>query len=274
MITFPDAKINLGLNIVERRADGYHNLETVFYPIPLCDALELTPLPCGARTLLEQSGSTTTADPEDNLALKAYRLLQRKGYALPPLKISLCKRTPSGAGLGGGSADAAYMLRMLNELAELGLTTAELEALAAELGADCPFFIADRPSFATGIGELLQPIELSLKGYRLVLVKPDVFVSTREAFSHVVPRKPEVSPREVVGMPVGQWRGLLTNDFEESVFSLHPEIGELKQSLYDSGALYASMSGSGSSVFALYDGSCEVRLPEFGPGSFVFDAVL
>ena len=262
MIVFPNAKINLGLNITEKRADGYHNLETVFYPIPLEDALEVGALADSAAEFeLHCDGIRIEGSAEDNLIVKAYRLL-REEHHLPPVRIYLQKRIPTGAGMGGGSADATFMLRLLSDMFHLHLTVDRLEELAARLGADCAFFVRNEPVFAQGIGNVFSPVTLSLRGYHLAVVKPDVFVSTREAFSKVKPRKPEISVREIVSRPIGEWRESLVNDFEESVFSLHPEIAAAKQRLYDLGAVYAAMSGSGSSVFGIFDHSVELG-PEF-----------
>ena len=252
MITFPNAKINLGLNIVERRPDGYHNLETVFYPIGLADALEVVPHDGEVEgCTLHMGGTPVGGNAADNLVAQAYRLLQTR-HRLPPVDAYLHKQIPSGAGLGGGSADAAFMLKMLNELGGLHLSDAELEAHAASLGADCAFFVRNRPVFATRIGDRFESVPLTLKGWHLVMVKPDIFVSTRNAFALVRPQRPALSVREIVGRPVEAWRDHLKNDFEDSVFPLHPAIGAIKQSLYAHGATYASMSGSGSSVFGLF----------------------
>lgn len=253
MITFPNAKINLGLNITEKRPDGYHNLETVFYPIPLEDALEVTAgHPEGnAKYTLHQGGIPIEGDPDTNLVVKAYRMLDER-FNLPPVDIHLFKHIPSGAGLGGGSADAAFMLKMLNEEFRLKLTDDELEAYAARLGADCAVFIRNRATYAEGIGNIFSPVSLSLNGYRLLVVKPDIFVSTRNAFAQIRPHRPEHPVREVIALPVEQWKGLMTNDFEDSVFPQFPAIGAIKEEMYRQGALYASMSGSGSSVYGLF----------------------
>lgn len=252
MITFPNAKINLGLNIVEKRPDGYHNLETVFYPIKLQDALEVSRLESASEPYrLRISGTTLEGNAEDNLVIKAYNLL-KQDYQLAPVDIHLYKHIPTGAGLGGGSADCAFMIKLLSDKFHLGLSLEQMEAYAAKLGADCAFFIQNKPAFATGIGNLLQPVELSLKGYHLVLVKPDTSVSTREAYANITPRKPEVPLLEIIKQPVESWKGLMKNDFEDSVFPAHPEIAAIKDKLYDLGAVYASMTGSGSSVFGIF----------------------
>lgn len=269
MITFPNAKINLGLNIVAKRPDGYHDLETVFYPIPLEDALEVEPLTDltenGSDFELHCNGVPIEGDPADNLIVKAYRLLKGK-FSLPPVRIYLQKQIPTGAGMGGGSADATFMLKLLNEQFHLRLTDDRLEELSSRLGADCAFFVRNTPVFARGIGTVFSPVTLSLRGYWLAVVKPDVFVSTKEAFSKVTPRKPRRSVREIVSLPISEWRESLVNDFEESVFSIHPAIGDVKQRLYDLGALYASMSGSGASVYGIF--ADEVRLDTVFDGCF------
>ena len=268
MITFPNAKINLGLNIVEKRPDGYHNLETVFYPVPLEDALEVNILHEGNEKFrLHQAGLEIEGEVENNLVVKAYKLLDEK-FNLPPVDIHLFKHIPSGAGLGGGSSDAAYMLKLLNEKFNLALTDETLEEYAAKLGADCAFFIRNAPTYAEGIGNLFSPISLSLKGYQIVLVKPDIFVSTREAFSNIHPHRPKYPVREAIQRPVQEWKDTLINDFEASVFPQHPVIGEIKEELYHQGAIYASMSGSGSSVFGLFTPG--FVLPEIDWGTDVF----
>ena len=274
MITFPNAKINLGLKIVEKRPDGYHNLETIFYPIPLQDALEITPWEGGERKYkLAQSGIQIAGDDEHNLVVKAYKLLDSL-YNLPPIEINLLKHIPSGAGLGGGSADAAFMLCMLNQHFQLNIPNEQLEVYAAQLGADCAFFVENKPTFAEGIGNIFSPIEISLKGYKLLLVKLDIFVSTRDAFAQIKPKRPTISLKEVAKMPVEAWKTYMVNDFEESVFPQFPAIADIKAKLYDMGAIYASMSGSGSSVFALFKGDATLPKVDFGEGAFVFEAMI
>ena len=274
MITFPNAKINLGLNIVEKRPDGYHNLETIFYPIPLQDALEITPWEGGERKYkLAQSGIQIAGDDENNLVVKAYKLLNNL-HNLPPIEINLLKHIPSGAGLGGGSADAAFMLCMLNQHFQLNIPNEQLEVYAAQLGADCAFFVENKPTFAEGIGNIFSPIELSLKGYKLLLVKPDIFVSTRDAFAQIRPKRPSISLKEVAKMPVEAWKTYMVNDFEERGCPQFPAIADIKAKLYDMGAIYASMSGSGSSVFALFKGDATLPKVDFGEGAFVFEAMI
>ena len=250
MITFPNAKINLGLNIVERRPDGYHNIETVFFPIPLTDVLEI--VPADSETSLTCYGNGVDCPPEKNLVMKAYRLLQER-YSLPPVAMHLYKHIPDGAGLGGGSSDAAHALMMLNSMFDLGISDTDLAAMAASLGADCAFFIYNRPMMATGIGDVLSPIEANLKGKTLLLVKPPVGVDTRTAYSRVVPAAPTVSLPDTIALPIETWDGLLVNDFEPSVFAALPQLWLIKARLIDAGAQYAAMSGSGSTIFGIFN---------------------
>lgn len=250
MITFPNAKINLGLNIVSRRPDGYHNLETVFYPVTLTDVLEMVPSSDG-ETHLQCYGRPVDCPPEKNLVMKAFRLMERH-YAVPAVDIHLYKHIPDGAGLGGGSSDAAHTLLMLNEMNNLQLPQERLAELAATLGADCPFFIYNRPMFACGIGDEFQPADLSLSGRALLIVKPSVSVATAEAYSHVTPAQPLTSVAEITTWPVEMWDGQLVNDFEPSVFALHPELWNIKLKLLEAGADYAAMSGSGSALFGIF----------------------
>ena len=251
MLIYPNAKINLGLNVIERRQDGYHNIETVFYPVGLCDVLDVQPSDTCMDYSFSSSGIELGGDPEDNLIVRAYRLL-RADYQFPPVDISLIKQIPFGAGLGGGSSDAAFMLKGLNELFELKITKRKLEKYASVIGADCPVFIKNKPVFATGIGNVFTPIKISLKGYFLMLVKPDIHVSTPEAYSLVIPEMPSHSLLELIQGPVTGWKDTIKNDFEKSVFAIHPEIESIKNQLYELGAIYASMSGSGSSVYGIF----------------------
>lgn len=258
MQTFPICKINLGLNVVAQRPDGYHDLETVFYPVPLCDTLTVEP---AASTTLSLEGIAVEGPTEDNIVVRAYRLLSAD-FPLPPLSISLRKAIPTQAGMGGGSADGAFMLRLLNSSFGLGLSEARLMDYALRLGADCPFFILSKPAYAEGVGERLQPIGLDLSGWQLAVVRPAIPVSTREAFSLIVPRRPRECCKDIVAMPVEQWRDRLCNDFETSVFALHPEIGAIKERLYGLGATYAAMSGSGSAVFGLFPAGSRIAEKE------------
>ena len=274
MLTFPNAKINLGLNITEKRPDGYHNLETIFYPVPIEDALEINILNEGnGKFRLHQAGLEIEGEAESNLVVKAYKLLDDR-FNLPPVDIHLFKHIPSGAGLGGGSSDAACMLKLLNEHFQLELSEEQLEVYAATLGADCAFFIKNKPTYAEGIGNLFSPIELSLSGYQIMIVKPNVFVSTREAFSNIHPHRPEYPVKEAILRPVAEWKDILINDFEASVFPQHPVIGEIKRELYHQGAIYASMSGSGSSVFGLFAPGFVLPEIDWGTDMFCFKGTL
>lgn len=250
MVVFPNAKINLGLYVTEKRPDGFHNLETLFYPVPWRDALEAVPAN-GEEATFTGSGLVVDVEPEKNLVMCAYRLLQRE-FSLPNLDIYLHKAIPFGAGLGGGSADAAQMLVMLNHLYKLGLSEERLAEYAATLGSDCPFFIYNRPMLATGRGEVLSPVDFSLKGYTIVLVKPSFGISTPEAFAGIQPKRPSASIAETVAQPIETWRGTLLNDFEPHLFEKYPLLADIKQQLYDRGAAYAAMSGSGSTIFGIF----------------------
>ena len=262
MITFPIAKINLGLNVVERRPDGYHNLETVFYPVPISDALELTIMntkfPSTVDCDIKVTNLEVEGDEQRNLVVRAYQLLKQDFQQMPRVHAHLWKGIPTQAGMGGGSSDCAYAIRLLNEMFTLGLSDEQMIQYAARLGADCAFFILSRPAYAEGIGELLQPISLNLSSYYIGIVRPNIPVSTREAFSLIKPQKPAKCCRDVVMQPIETWREELTNDFEQSVFTLHPEIGAIKQQLYDLGAVYAAMSGSGSAVFGLFQNEIDL----------------
>jgi 4-diphosphocytidyl-2-C-methyl-D-erythritol kinase len=284
MITFPNAKINIGLNVVAKRTDGYHDIETVFYPVLLQDALEIKPMrpldpaqlrkrleagllvqpddvfmpyrlfpkkediPCCS---LEMTGNEFPFKAADNLVVKAYLMLQQD-FDLPSIDIRLHKHIPSGAGLGGGSSDCAFMISLLNRRFNLRMRESMMERYAARLGSDCAFFISNTPSIATGRGEILNPISLSLKGYTILLVKPDVSVSTAEAYAGVTPHKPETALTDAVMRPVSEWKDYVFNDFEPSVFAKYPLLGEIKQKLYALGAEYAAMTGSGSTVYGIF----------------------
>lgn len=270
MITFPNAKINLGLDIVEKRPDGYHNLETVFYPIPLCDILEITPATDkdAPDYTFKMYNAVFEGNDDDNLVIKAYKALAAD-YKLPKVDISLYKHIPTGAGLGGGSADAAFALKMLNKIADLGLSSEELCTYAARIGADCAFFIDNTPAYATGIGNILTPTECSIAGYYLVLVKPDVHVSTKDAYALVTPQKPEQQLTEIAARPIHEWKEAMKNDFEKSIFAKYPEMAKIKDDLYSMGAVYASMSGSGSSFFGIFKEEQDIdRIKELFPGMF------
>jgi len=298
MLCFPNAKINLGLHVVAKRTDGYHDIETCFYPIPLHDALEIVP---ASDFSFSQTGIQLDTAPENNLVIKAMNLFKRT-YEISPSAIFLKKVIPVGAGLGGGSADAAFMLKLLREFISSALrpagqkleavdhpaidpratdteleimghnsakisfvpraTDAELETMAAELGADCPFFIKNTPVIATGIGNIFHPVALSLQGYTLCIIKPNVYVSTRDAYAMVKPSKPSYSLHDILQKPVNEWKDCLTNDFEAGIFQQFPVIAECKKYLYTCGASYAAMSGSGSAVFGLFDQDVNISFPD------------
>ena len=248
MISFPNAKINLGLNIVSKREDGYHNIESCFYPIPWYDSLEVIK---AASFSFHSYGLDIPGDNSSNLCVKAYELI-RADHDIPPVEIHLLKNIPMGAGLGGGSADGAFTLKMLNDLFELGLSDEKLESYALQLGSDCPFFIKNQPAIAKGRGEELEAIELDLSGYHLGIHNPGIHVSTKEAYSGIVPQLPPISIVSIIRTPLKEWKDSIVNDFETSIFPNHPAIAELKQDMYDTGAVYASMTGSGSTVFGLF----------------------
>ncbi len=257
MITFPNAKINLGLNIVSKRSDGYHNLETVFYPIFIEDALEI--IPCATvykeTPKFEITGNKIEGNPEDNLVMKALNLMKEEYPQIPDINIYLHKHIPSEAGLGGGSSDGAFMLRLLNEAFELGATEEQLLMKAAKLGADCPFFIKNAPAYAEGIGDVLTPLDLSLKGKYILLVKPDLSISTKEAFANIKPHTPTLSAKDICSHPIEEWKNLLKNDFEDSIFPQHPKLKDIKEQIYSTGAIYAAMSGSGSTIYGIFEES-------------------
>lgn len=253
MITFPNAKINLGLNIVERRQDGFHNIETIFYPVKsLCDILEIVPSPEQESAIsFNQTGLTLNEPDENNLCVKAYHLLNSY-IDLPKVAIHLHKQIPFGAGLGGGSADGAFTLSTLNNLSPNPLSKEKLLEVALKLGSDCPFFIYNEPCFATGRGELIRPISIELSGLYILLVNPGLHVNTGKAYSLSKPKLPETSLNMLIKNDQKEWTSSIKNDFEEVVFSIYPEIGNIKEKLYKMGAFYASMSGSGSTVFGLF----------------------
>jgi len=253
VIVFPNCKINLGLRILRKRSDGYHDLETVFYPLPLYDLLEVIRSPGDDLGLsFSTSGSPIAGNNSQNLCVKAYELLQKYHHALPAAKLHLHKVIPSGAGLGGGSADAAFTLKLLNEKFDLQLTTDQLFDYALQLGSDCPFFIINKPSFGEGRGEIIETLPLDLSPYKFIIVNPGIHINTAEAFSAIIPSQPTPSLKEIIQQPIETWKHDLINDFEESVFRQFPEIEAIKTRLYDAGALYSSMSGTGSTVYGIF----------------------
>lgn len=251
MIRFTNCKINLGLDVTSRRADGYHDISTCMFPIPWHDIVEVVPTD-KPYTTLTVLGNKVNCESEKNLVMKAYRLLQRE-FGIPDLEIILQKIVPDGAGLGGGSSDATHTLILLNEMLSLGLTRDQIAYRATSLGADCPFFAYDHPMLAEGIGERLTPIEVDLRGYTIVIAKPEgVNISTREAYEGIVPREPAEPIAEILKLPVERWQGRLKNDFEESIMKKAPAIANLKSMIMEAGAVYASMSGSGASVYGIF----------------------
>ncbi len=250
MIFFPNCKINIGLNIIAQRLDGYHHLESIFYPVPLCDVMEIET--SKNHFTYTQTGLDTGCEQEKNLAVKAYRLMQEL-YFVPEIQIHLHKIIPLGAGLGGGSADAAFMISALNNYFNLNLPTEQLYTLCKKIGSDCSFFILNKPAFVTGTGDIVKPFNVALKGYHLILIKPDIHVSTAEAYSLITPHAPEYNLQEIIQEPVNNWRNKIQNDFEVPLFKKHPSLQRIKDKLYDQGALYASMTGSGSAVYGIFE---------------------
>lgn len=258
MITFPKAKINMGLRITSKRSDGYHNIETLFYPVDLSDALEFVihgEKSAGDEFVL--SGLNIGSRPANNIVIKTLGRI-RKDFPIPFLKIHLHKAIPSGAGLGGGSSDASSLIKTMNRYFGLAMTDQEMRNMALELGSDCPFFINPVPSFATGRGEILQPAPLFLKGYKIVILNPGVSIITREAFINCHPEEQEVPLEELITLPAEKWKKLIKNDFEEYAFKVYPVINDMKKALYRSGALFSLMTGSGSSVFGIFEGKPEI----------------
>ncbi|NBC83877.1 MAG: 4-(cytidine 5'-diphospho)-2-C-methyl-D-erythritol kinase [Bacteroidetes bacterium] len=258
MILFPNAKINLGLYITEKRRDGFHNIESVFYPVELCDILEFIPNKTG-QINFNSSGIEIDAPSENNLCIQAYKLIRQK-KDLPGLDIHLRKIIPIGAGLGGGSADAAFMLKGLNDYFALKLSNSELKDMAAALGSDCAFFIDNNPALATQRGDVLEPVLMGLSWLSVIVVYPNIHVSTKEAYSNIIPNKPAHDLKETIEGSFMDWKDMLKNDFEGSIAEKYPVIQEIKNKLYDMGAVYASMTGSGSAVYGIFN-----KIPEENP---------
>ncbi len=253
MITFPNAKINLGLNIVSKRGDGYHNIESCFYPIPWHDCLEVIE---AASFAFHSYGLEIPGDSSSNLCVKAYKLFKAE-FDIPPVEIHLLKNIPMGAGLGGGSADGAFTLKMLNDLFKLKLTDLELETYSLQLGSDCPFFIKNKAVMASGRGENLELIDLDLSGHYLAIHNPAIHISTKEAYAGVKPHQPTTPISELIKAPIGEWKDTLINDFEAFIFPNHSKIVQLKKEMYEAGAIYASMTGSGSTVYGVFANEIE-----------------
>lgn len=257
MLTLPCAKLNLGLNIINKRHDGYHNLETVFIPIPLYDVMEINLMderfPSETACDIKITGNKIECEDNDNIVIKAYNLIASE-YNIPRIHVHLFKKIPSQAGMGGGSSDAAYMLKALNKMFELNITNQELKKYAARLGADCAFFIESTPVFATGIGDSLTPVNIKsiLSNYYVAIVKPSIAISTKNAYAHINPHHPQKCCKEIIKQPIETWKHELINDFEEQAFKEYPELQKIKNSLYEHGAIYAQMSGSGSAMFGIF----------------------
>ncbi|KXB83176.1 4-(cytidine 5'-diphospho)-2-C-methyl-D-erythritol kinase [Prevotella sp. DNF00663] len=280
MISFPCAKINLGLNIIGERSNGYHDLETVFYPIySLHDTLEIKYMgedfPSDTDCDLKITGNVIECNEQDNLVVKAYNLLA-SDFELPRVHAHLYKKIPSQAGLGGGSSDAAYMIKLLDERFRLNIGYAEMERYAAKLGADCAFFITSELSYATGLGDIISPVDGpkgNLNGYYIVIIKPDISISTKEAYQSIVPQKPLKCCKDIIRQPIETWKEALHNDFEIPIFKAHEELAAIKQTLYDLGAIYAQMSGSGSAIFGIFR-IVPNGLEEQFPNTFIFSSKL
>ncbi len=268
MIVFPNCKINLGLNVISKRDDGYHNLETVFYPLPFYDVLEIIKSDNNQNELFI-SGIEIDGEQENNLCLKAYNLLKKDFPGLPFVKIYLQKNIPSGAGLGGGSADGAFMLKLLNEKFNLNLSEAQLLHYALQLGSDCPFFIINKPCFAQQRGEVLEKIELDFSPYKILLVNPQIYINTTWAFTQIKPSVPYLLISEIIQKPVSEWKQHLKNDFELPVFKAHPPIKKIKNDLYEMGAIYAAMSGSGSTMFGIFNKTDDISQHIFNGNYFI-----
>jgi 4-diphosphocytidyl-2-C-methyl-D-erythritol kinase len=274
MILFPNAKINIGLNIVEKRPDNFHNIQSIFYPVQLKDALEVieNKEKNAPSVVFTSSGIPIPGDSSDNLCCKAYQLIQAD-YPLPPVRVHLHKHIPIGAGLGGGSADAAFFIKLIKELFDLNISWGEMHHYARALGSDCSFFISNKPVFAEGRGDEYESIALDLRSFYLVLVYPSIAVNTAMAYKQVTPARPKRSLEEdILNLPVEQWKEVIHNDFEKPIFHLHPSLKKIKETLYEKGAVYASMSGSGSSIYGLFREPTALKdlFPEF----FVWESAL
>jgi 4-diphosphocytidyl-2-C-methyl-D-erythritol kinase len=252
MISFPHAKINLGLSVVSKRPDGFHNLETIFYPLSIRDVLEISP---SEETMIVLTGQTIPGVVSDNLVLRAYDLLKKNYPVIKPLEINLYKAIPSGAGMGGGSSDAAAVIKMINFYFDLRLSADQMKGYALELGSDCPFFIQSAPCFASGRGEILDPISLDLSGYSIMMIHPEIRIETSWAFSRIKPASPKYDLRKSILKPVENWVDLIHNDFEDPVFEAYSQLYFIKKELYNSGAIYAAMTGSGSTIFGIFEKS-------------------
>ena len=255
MIIYPHAKINIGLHVLERRSDGFHNIETVFYPIEMCDILEIKP---ADKPQLFLYGQEVEGDPQDNLCMKAYRVLQAI-FDLPPVQLHLYKQIPVGAGMGGGSSDAAYTLRLINDYFSLGINDFKLEEYAARLGSDCPAMLYKHPTLGTEKGDRLSRVDIDLSPFYIFVCKPSISISTAQAYAKISPQKPKRPLRELCALPIKEWKACMVNDFESALFPEYPVLKEYKEKLYDLGARYASLSGSGSTVYAIFESNDRCR---------------
>jgi 4-diphosphocytidyl-2-C-methyl-D-erythritol kinase len=254
MLLFPNCKINLGLHILNKREDGFYNLETVFYPVAVKDALEIIPSANTTEAIeFSSSGLTVEGNTNDNICIKAYHLLKKDFPQLPCIKMHLHKAIPMGAGLGGGSADGAFTLQLLNTKFKLNLSANQLIDYATQLGSDCPFFIINKPCYATGRGEILKEARIDLLKYSIALINPGIHINTGWAFSQLTPALPQKSIQQIIQQPVSTWKEELKNDFEKPVFEKYAAIKDIKEKLYHLGAMYACMSGSGSTVFGIFE---------------------
>jgi 4-diphosphocytidyl-2-C-methyl-D-erythritol kinase len=260
MLVFPNCKINLGLHVVNKRPDGFHNIETVFYPVNWCDGLEIIENHSDKKFECKQSGLTIDGPLENNIIYKAWQIISNE-KKLPSIKVHLHKNIPMGAGLGGGSSDAAFFINLLNEKFELGYSLEAKTKIASQLGSDCAFFITNRPVMATGKGDQFLEIKVELSSYYILVVYPGIHSNTKEAYQGLVPRHPDNDLKTVIQRPISDWKNLLVNDFESSILKKHPEINRLKEKLYGEGALYASMSGSGSAVFGIFEKEPAIEFP-------------
>lgn len=272
MIFFPNCKINIGLSIVAKRPDAYHDIESVFYPVPLCDALEIRPSKNGETHFTLSGLEIGECETENNLCMKALRLLQRDYPQIGGVNVHLDKAVPAFAGLGGGSADAAYTLRLTDMLFSLGLSEEDLQHYAGMLGSDCFFFLQDKPMFVHGRGEKMERTELSLAGKYIVLIKPDIKISTSEAYKGVSPKPSQINYREMP--PLNEWKEKVKNDFEDSLLPKYPVLAEIKQVLYENGALYASLSGSGATVYGIFEKECDLQRIKRPNNAFLWQGVL
>ena len=262
MVVFPNAKINLGLRVTSKRDDGYHNIDTVFYPIPIHDALEIVsnPNPDTPPITFSQTGKLIPGKSENNLCIKAFDILRKDYPQIPSALVHLHKNIPMGAGMGGGSSDGAFMLSLLNQKYKLGIDEQQLKNYALRLGSDCPFFIQNKAVYATGRGELMKPISTDLSQKWILIVSPGIHISTAEAFSNIELSEHAPTCEEIIQEPLKHWRSLLVNDFEKTVFPKHPELSNIKEQLYEMGAAYASMTGTGSTLFGIFENRPDTAL--------------